>query len=182
MTTPDQARDICQSWSDGVPQGWLPVGIGQCLRWMQVDGAPLTEPFFGRSVDVMRAKTPPRTERETEFSVLRRVTDYLPAKVPAGVVFHMSRCGSTLVMNGLRWAETAFSLAEDPLFGRVMQWAVTVRILAGRRHWIAYAAVDSFCALSGFASPKRGHKDRNGGCRVYARAEGRVAGGSILDH
>jgi hypothetical protein len=81
----------------------------------------LNEPFFATSVQKLRADMPPAPERESEIATIEEVARHLPPAVPVGIVFHMSRCGSTLLTNGLRTAECVVALSESQPIDRVLQ-------------------------------------------------------------
>jgi hypothetical protein len=92
--------------------GWLPVElswdtrptvVGDALvRWIEVGSAPLAEPFLTDTVNQLRAQSPPPREIDTDIDTLLRVSARLPAVQPAGFIFHLSHCGSTLIANALK--------------------------------------------------------------------------------
>ena len=95
-----------------IPEGWLPVEIvvdQAIIRWMKVGSAALSEPFYLSSVGRLRGES---AELETDFSVLRNLSAHLPRVAPAGIIFNMSRCGSTLLVNALRKAQNVVGLSE----------------------------------------------------------------------
>jgi hypothetical protein len=102
-----------------IPPGWLPANISgaPAIRWINIGSLPLSEPFFFQSIGKLR-RSPPASECETGLSPLEGI---LGAR-PSGIIFHMTRCGSTLVANALRSAEGAVVLSEAPAIGRVMGW------------------------------------------------------------
>ncbi len=55
-------------------------------------------------------------EVETSITTLHTGTRHLPDAAPAGIVCHMSRCGSTLLLNALRTAEGVVGLGEPQPF------------------------------------------------------------------
>jgi hypothetical protein len=83
--------------------GWLPsrlvVDRGRAsLSWTYFGGQPLREPFFGDSLAA--ASRRPLTRLlgfETPLGELDAWADAVSARPPDGLIFHMSRCGSTLV-------------------------------------------------------------------------------------
>jgi hypothetical protein len=109
-------------WDNGVPQGWLPIGISAqppVIRWMRVGSLPLTSPFFQFSVNGMRSRKVPPFEFESDLPDLA-LAARLPSVPPAGIIFHMSRCGSTLVANALKTAENVVGLSEADPVDRMM--------------------------------------------------------------
>lgn len=101
------------AWSDGeyLPLGWLPAGIGTAtVRWIRVGSQSPSDPFFERWLAALRNRVPPPREHETELSSLAQSVAHLPEVEPAGVIFHVSRCGSTLLTNALSSGEDVFAL------------------------------------------------------------------------
>jgi len=108
--------------------GWLPIEIGfdahpaivpgALVRWMEFGSTPLAEPFLSHTVDKLRTGTPPARELETDLDTLQRWGGRLPSIRPAGFIFHISRCGSTLIANGLKTSEDVLLVSESrPLSG-----------------------------------------------------------------
>jgi hypothetical protein len=108
--------------------GWLPVDIGEphlVIRWVQFGPTPLLEPFFSESVEALRSRPTPPLETETELSALPKAANHLAKYPPAGVIFHMSRCGSTLVCNALKALDGLVGLSEAPSMDRMMHLLVS---------------------------------------------------------
>lgn len=84
------------------PGDWLPVAIVPAgaelgVDWAHFGGRPLTEPFFEDSLRQARALPLNRLLKlRTPLSALAATVGDDPA-VPDGFIFHLSRCGSTLV-------------------------------------------------------------------------------------
>jgi len=103
-------------------KGWLPVEIGfdpqpgvvseALVRWMEFGSTPLAEPFFNHTVDRLRKATPPARELDTDLETMVRVSRRLPAIRPAGFIFHISHCGSTLIANALKTSNHALVVSE----------------------------------------------------------------------
>ena len=81
--------------------GWLPTAIvpasgGAVIEWLHFGGAPLDAPFFEDSIRAARRRPFNRlVQWRTPLAELATAAPALTA--PDGFVFHMSRCGSTLV-------------------------------------------------------------------------------------
>jgi hypothetical protein len=92
--------------------GWLPIDIEFDLqpaviaqaqvRWMEFGSTPLAEPFFRQTSDKLAMGPQPAREIETNLETMIRLSNRLPAVRPAGLIFHVSHCGSTLVANALK--------------------------------------------------------------------------------
>jgi hypothetical protein len=100
-------------------KGWLPVSIGldspsgqRLVRWMEFGSAKLSEPFFEQTVERLRRAEPPAAETQ---SGLEKLLDLgLSPVTPAGFIFHVSRCGSTLIANALKTADRTVVVSEAP--------------------------------------------------------------------
>lgn len=83
---------------------WTPIrltwdgGGRPAVDWCHTEGITFTEPFFAQTVDRCLAH-PFRVlfRQSTDLDALCRAVDDQPGLPPAGFVFHLSRCGSTLV-------------------------------------------------------------------------------------
>lgn len=106
------------------PRHWLPVEIkrhqgGIVIEWLHFAGLPLTDPFFEDTI---------RTVRPLPFNLLMRcatplaaIEPFATAPPPDGLVFHMSRCGSTLVGQMLGAAPGNVVVSEPPLLDVMIQ-------------------------------------------------------------
>ena len=97
-------------------RGWLPARIfwqdgAPWLDWYWLDKRRLTEPFFEQAVAQLRHTAP---RRQTPLAALLELAAALPAAAPSGLIFHMSRCGSTLLAQLLARSPRTVVLAEPP--------------------------------------------------------------------
>ncbi len=96
---------------------WTPVrvyasGAEPLVEWALV-GEPFSDPFFEQTAD--RAMRHPFNElfaRRTPMSELEAAHASEPGLAPSGFVFHLSRCGSTLVAQMLASLRTAVVISE----------------------------------------------------------------------
>jgi hypothetical protein len=94
------------------------------VDWALVDGR-FTDPFFGQTID--RAMAHPFNEVfacRTGLHALREVHAAAPGLAPAGFIFHLSRCGSTLVAQMLAAREAARVLSEPQPVDAVIRRSV----------------------------------------------------------
>lgn len=110
-------------------KGWMPVDAviengRPGLLWMDLRDVSFTEPFFQQTVERVAAEHPDRRERFTEFDTLVQLDKTLDSIVPAGFIFHSSRCGSTLLANACRVIPGTVVLSEpyavDKLVARLI--------------------------------------------------------------
>jgi mannose-6-phosphate isomerase-like protein (cupin superfamily) len=102
--------------------GWIPfhlefpAGSAPLAEWIYAPGERLTEPFFEDSI---------RKFRWHPLTNLTRCKAPLPAAIgaPAGMIFHLSRCGSTLVAKSFAALPHTTVLSEPPPFDQILQSA-----------------------------------------------------------
>jgi len=82
------------------------------LKWMDMSGVSLAEPFFQQTVERVKTTGNRRRELFTEFDVLLQLEKHLDSVPPTGFIFHSSRCGSTLVANACRAVPNSIVLSE----------------------------------------------------------------------
>lgn len=103
-------------------QGWLPISIRlgkypnllteAIVRWMQFGDKRLTEPFFRHSVEELRERNCPGIEIDADIASIVWEGSRNSDALPSGFIFHISRCGSTLICNALRILTAAQVVAE----------------------------------------------------------------------
>ncbi len=98
---------------------WVPVAIQQSsghspvvVRWMRAGREAFAEPFFDSTTRRLRMKTPAVLECETPLDGIHEFASRLSPIEPRGIIFHMSRCGSTLLLNAMRTAGGVLGLGE----------------------------------------------------------------------
>src|SRR6185437_5800694 len=118
------AEAALPSWDSPARVGWVPIDVGgahMSIRWMNVGDASFAEPFFEESITKLRNGMPAALELESELSELRRTVDARPLVRPSAVIVHMTRCGSTLLMNAFKAADGVVGLSEASSFDRILQ-------------------------------------------------------------
>jgi hypothetical protein len=99
---------------------WLPAELvmdagGPALDWLHFAGAPLAEPFFAESVRTATARPFNRLCRyRMPLDALLDPPPADAAAMPDGFIFHMTRCGSTLVSQMLAALPDHAVLSEPP--------------------------------------------------------------------
>ena len=132
-------------------RAWTPVRINIAQGEPTIDWAivqrPFLEPFFEQSAyAAMDHPFNAAFGRRTSLAILDELAAGAPVAPPAGLIFHMSRCGSTLVAQMLSRLTRAVVLSEPqpvdallrlrPRLGDVLTAArlrALVEALAGRR-------------------------------------------------
>lgn len=107
------------------PPCWIPdrivtdsTGAERC-RWVDVAGVRFTEPFFDSTVSRRRRES--HGERWSTVAELLDEAATVPAVNDAVFIFHVSRCGSTLMSQLFGLDERALVLSETPLLDAVLQ-------------------------------------------------------------
>jgi hypothetical protein len=83
--------------------GWIPIRIyweqnQPRIDWCWVGGRRFTEPFLDHTIDAcLRLPFANLFRPQTPVGLLRERYELSPGLSPQGFIFHMSRCGSTLV-------------------------------------------------------------------------------------
>lgn len=121
-------RFVPQTFTDhGWPgEDWLPVdlveGHGEWLVvWAHFAGAALHEPFFEQSQH--RARRRPFNRLIRYRTPLGALLDAMPAipRQPDGFIYHLSRCGSTLVAQMIGALPDAQVVSESPTVDAIVQ-------------------------------------------------------------
>lgn len=100
--------------------GWTPIrmawdGGAPAVDWCHTEGVPFDDPFFDQTVErCFRHPFRLLFRHQTGMEELERLASDHPGVEPAGFVFHMSRCGSTLVSQMLAAVPEHLVLSEAP--------------------------------------------------------------------
>jgi hypothetical protein len=92
-------------------------------HWLNMQDKKFDEPFFDETLLHLKA-LPANTTLFKSVSSLQMVLDWsddLAAAKPAAIIFHLSRCGSTLVSQLLALDETNIVLPEVPFFDEILR-------------------------------------------------------------
>jgi len=120
----------------GLTPDWTPVHLGwregaPVVDWRYTAGIAFDDPFFTESVERCLAD-PFRLlfHHETGIDAVGRFADRHPGLPPAGFVFHLSRCGSTLVAQMLAAAPQHLVISEAS--------PIDAAIRSGRTEWLQW--------------------------------------------
>jgi len=94
-----------------------------CCEWIQLEDIPFTDPFFDETLAKARSK-PCNSSRFRPVSSIDLLADWstsLPHVFPKAFIFHVSRCGSTLLSQLLAHHPRCISLAEVPFFDDIIR-------------------------------------------------------------
>lgn len=113
-------------------KGWLPVDLRfntnpPSATWMEFGSIGLSHPFFIDTVEKLRAGVSPARELPTAMEAILETGGELPPVVPAGLIFHISRCGSTLLANSLKIANGTVVVSEaGPITNLFLPYATCI--------------------------------------------------------
>lgn len=109
------------------PGGWLPIRTQWREQklwadWAYVGSRPFREPFFEQSVARWRSKPFNRLfQYTTPIDMLADARRHRSQPTPTGFIFHMSRCGSTLVSQMLAASARHIVISEAEPIDTVVQ-------------------------------------------------------------
>jgi hypothetical protein len=109
-------------------QGWSPARVSSrngeaMVEWYRMSEARFTDPFFRTTMDAVR-RSPFNLAfgRRTPIATLSELRAAgRPSIEPTGFIFHMSRCGSTLVSQMLAALPLNMVLSEPPPVDQVLR-------------------------------------------------------------
>ncbi|MDF2381294.1 hypothetical protein JMG10_07445 [Nostoc ellipsosporum NOK] len=106
---------------------WIPYRLlqeeGQAMcRWLYVGEKQFTEPFFDSTIGMCQmAEQNSKLKRTlSDPETLKQWKQYADPVAPGALIFHVSRCGSTLVSQLLAASEENIVLSEVPFFDEVL--------------------------------------------------------------
>lgn len=124
---------------------WTPIRIASnpsatTVDWCHTAGVLFDDPFFAQTVERCLAD-PFRLlfRHETSMDDLGRFADRYPGVPPAGFVFHLSRCGSTLVSQMLASVPTHLVLSEAEPIDAVLRGPADRPTLVRWLRWMVAA-------------------------------------------
>ncbi len=107
--------------------GWTPVAVDYddgrpAVRWCFTEGIEFTDSFFDQTIERCRRDLFRLLFwRQTDIDDLGQFAADSPGLEPAGLIFHMSRCGSTLMTQMLAGLDEALVLSEPPVIDRILR-------------------------------------------------------------
>lgn len=102
---------------------WLPINVErqtQAIRWMDFGKEELSGFMLDHFIDQLRRSVPAPREWDTDFRTLLATAGHLNRVVPTGLIFHVSRCGSTLLSNTLRTDANLVVMSEPSIVNMLL--------------------------------------------------------------
>ncbi len=110
-------------------KGWIPIKLyaedeSLLCRWLYVGNKEFKEPFFDETISACRALPEnghlKRSMSSTDMLIdLSKEIDFVE---PTAFIFHISRCGSTLISQMLGMQPSNIILAEVPFFDELLRY------------------------------------------------------------
>jgi hypothetical protein len=107
--------------------GWTPTDVDwhdgrPIVRWCFTEGVEFTDPFFDQTIE--RCQDDPFRLlfwRQTTGDVMAELARTSPGLELSGIIFHLSRCGSTLLTQMLGQLSQVSVMSEPPVFDHVLR-------------------------------------------------------------
>lgn len=110
--------------------GWIPVKLypeenNLLCRWLYAGDKTFAEPFFDETISACRALFPENWKLKRSMSSPEVLADWaieLDTIEPTAFIFHISRCGSTLISQMLGMQPSNIILSEVPFFDDLLRY------------------------------------------------------------
>jgi hypothetical protein len=113
-------HQVLKNW---IPYKFVTLNDATYCRWLYLGDTPFTAPFFDETISACRS-LPQNSKMLSSLSS----ADVLPGWAaqaecisPSAIIFHISRCGSTLVSQLLALQQTSIVLSEVPFFDALLR-------------------------------------------------------------
>jgi hypothetical protein len=127
---------------------WIPYRLSYFnsewnLQWLDLGKERMIHPFFDETIFVCRCRQKERSSLESRSNAdfLALACEGLSALAPSAFIFHVSRCGSTLLSQAFSAPEENIVVAEAPLLDEILRAGEKDPQLsiASREHWFRAA-------------------------------------------
>lgn len=90
------------------------------VQWCDLSNIVFSDPFFNQTIARCLREDPSRLRFQTELEALADLYEMRPGLQPTGFIFHMSKCGSTLVSQTLAASPQNLVLSEPAPINSVL--------------------------------------------------------------
>lgn len=113
------------------------------LHWMDLEDRQIMEPFFDETINICscRRKEKRRLPSVSSIDFLSEVAAGIPHLSPTAFVFHVSRCGSTLLSQAFTLDSENIIIAEAPLLDEILRASEKKEITEEKRKQWFMAAI-----------------------------------------
>jgi len=109
-------------------RNWVPIRLsdnvdGLICRWLYTGAYTYTDPFFNDTISkcLSLSENSKGLRVNTTLEMIPDWADLLDAVPPTAFIFHVSRCGSTLVSQALGMIDNSIALSEVALFDEILR-------------------------------------------------------------
>ncbi|WP_298737396.1 hypothetical protein [uncultured Chitinophaga sp.] len=127
---------------------WIPYRLSYTnrewqLTWLDLGSERMIHPFFDETITICRCRQKERSRLESRSTAdfLSPACEDLRSLTPSAFIFHVSRCGSTLLSQAFSAPEENIVVAEAPLLDEILRATEKDAHLstATREHWFRCA-------------------------------------------
>lgn len=106
-----------------VPWKLLNQASEPICQWLYTGGKSFTEPFFDDTISVCRRldENCKSFKSVSDLPIMQEWASELKPVIPSAIIFHVSRCGSTLLSQLLALDESNIILSEVPVFDEILR-------------------------------------------------------------
>ena len=121
---------ISSALKDWIPYRLFEEGGKKYCRWLYLGNKKMTEPFFDETIIscLSLPENSGKTRCISSTEVLSEWAEQVESVSPTAFIFHISRCGSTLVSQLLSLQPSNIVLSEVPFFDELLRWGY-------KNHW-----------------------------------------------
>lgn len=106
--------------------GWIPYRLQHIeqdwrVYWLHLGDKKMNDPFFDDTIRYCRAMQRSVSRFESCSSTALLEANDFKSLQPSAFVFHVSRCGSTLLSQALAQSDVCISIAEAPLLDEILR-------------------------------------------------------------
>ena len=106
-------------------QNWLPIKFSNrdhlLVEWMNAGNKQFTEPFFDDSISAIKRIDRKHFRSVSSLEMVNEWSSLLTSLQPSAIIFHVSRCGSTLLSQLLANDERNIVLSEVPFLDEILR-------------------------------------------------------------
>lgn len=108
---------------------WIPYQLiikenSATCKWLYLNDKKFTEPFFDETISICKYAEENRSNNAfvSDIDVLPQWFNKAESVEPSIIIFHVSRCGSTLATQLFALNEKNIILSEVPFFDALLRW------------------------------------------------------------
>jgi len=109
-------------------KNWIPYQLkyeagAWMVSWLNLGDHEIMEPFFDETINICRAHMMEKSKFKSQSSIdfLVQSATLSPSLQPTAFIFHVSRCGSTLLSQALAIEEKNIVIAEAPILDEILR-------------------------------------------------------------